>query len=142
MKFDQKKLINGAKATGLAVAGFAGAHAASKLAPAEVSKYVPYGMLAAGVLLPAVVKSPAINSLAIGLGSYGAIKSISGFIKNEDGSVPTEGVKAMIAEYVPQLSGYSLGSLGNTYEYNEDTVPLLGTSNYETEEERKVMPLI
>lgn len=146
MKFDQKKLIGGAQATGLAVAGFAGAHAVSKLAPAKVSKFVPWGMLAAGVVLPALVSSPAVGSLAVGLGSYGALQTVNGFIAGEAGAEPT-GVKGMIAKYVPQLSGTGLGhlrglrGLGRTYEYNEDTVPLLGTSQYEAEP-AQVQPLI
>lgn len=144
MKFDKKKLISGAKSTGLAVAGFAGAHAVSKLAPAQVSKFVPWAMLGVGVVLPALSKSPEIGSLAVGLGSYGALQTVNGFIAGTDGAEPT-GVKAMIAKYVPQLSGTP--SLGRVYEYNENTVPLLGTSDYSYEapyEEKteEVQPLI
>lgn len=152
MKFDQKKLIGSVQATGLAVAGFAGAHALSKLAPAKVSKFVPWGMLAAGVVLPAVVNNAAIGSLATGLGSYGALQTVNGFIAGEAGTEPT-GVKAMIAKYVPQLSGTPGGlgrlgypSLGRTYEYNEDTVPLLGTPSVSSPSaslgEPEVQPLI
>lgn len=149
MKFDQKKLIGSVQATGLAVAGFAGAHAVSKLAPAKVSKFVPWGMLAAGVVLPAVVNNAAVSSLATGLGSYGALQTINGFIAGEAGTEPT-GVKAMIAKYVPQLSGTPglgrlgyLRGLGRTYEYNEESVPLLGTpSSAPSLGNTEVQPLI
>lgn len=151
MKFDQKKLIGGVQATGLAVAGFAGAHAVSKLAPAKVSKFVPYGMLALGVVLPALVSNAAVGSLAVGLGSYGGLQTINGFIAGEAGAEPT-GVKAMVAKYVPQLAGTPglgrlgyLRGLGRTYEYNEDTVPLLGTPSTSSSAslgEPEVQPLI
>lgn len=128
MKLDQKQLVSSATATGLTFAGVAGIYAASKFAPANIGKYVPYAALAGGILLPAFVKGDAVKSLATGMGVYGALATVGQLTKDATGNVATTGIKSMVANYVPQLGSTHL--FGETYNYDENSMPLLGTSDY------------
>lgn len=134
MKFDKKQIVSNLQSAGLTVCGVAGTYAASKLPmiPAPVRKMFPYGALLGGVLIPTLVKSQHVKSLANGMMVYGALGSLSNLTKDATGNVATTGIKAMVGKFVPQLG--EAPSLG--FVYNENSVPeLMGyQENFETAE--------
>lgn len=143
MKFDKKQVMNNLQSTGLTVCGVAGTYAASKLPfiPQGVRKFVPYAALAGGILIPALSKSQHVKSLASGMAVYGALATVSSLTKDASGNVATTGIKAMVANYVPQLG--EAPSIGQNLVYNEDSIPqLMGYENEEEEYETAAYPTL
>lgn len=130
VKLDQIKTAG--VQTGMAVAGFVGGHVANQFAPEQFKKFVPYGELAAGLALAAMSKNEAVQAFGVGLASHGAIKTVNNLTAPSADGTPATGIKAMIGQYVPTLSGledasWGMGYIGEYPEYYEETPLLMGT---------------
>lgn len=143
MKVKLEQLKAAGIQTGCAFGGFVASHTAnqmaSKMAPAKIAKFVPYGTLALGVAIAAISKNDAVQAFGVGVAAHGLIKSVNNFtapsLDEAGNSLPATGVKAMIGQYVPQLNGledasWGMGYVGSFPEYDE-TPLMMGIGNTE-----------
>lgn len=127
MKFNQNEAkagaIDAAAAVGGAVLGNTITKIIAEKAPEKVGKYAGAIVLGLGILVPAFVpvKSEALRSAILGSAVIGALDVAGQFTTDETGAVATTGIKGMVAKYVPQLSGTSLGNA--PFEYVEYSAP-------------------
>lgn len=121
MKVNVAQLKTAGISTGMAIAGFTAGHVANSFAPQKVQKFVPYGEIVAGVAIAAIAKQGAVQSFGVGLAAHGALKTVNNLtapsMDAEGNTVAATGIKAMISNYVPRLSGVDSYGMGCAYGY-------------------------
>lgn len=138
MKVNAQQVKTAGIKAGMATVGFTAGHLANQFAPDSVQKFVAPGTALLGLGLAVVAKQAAVQSFGVGMAIHGTIKTVNNFtapsVDAEGNEIAATGVKAMIANYVPSLSGvegytgsYGYG-MGNIEEYPsyEETPLLMG----------------